>query len=162
MSSNKTKSTLLVCISSSLQDQSMAALRFACYKAKESNCHVELISVIDTTDNSYQKLFTAGDMVKTNKRKEVEEYLKLLVEKAYELGQDSIAVNLKEGFIMEEIIKRIENDNKISMLILEANQNSPNKGKTLSSFAEQVANKILIPLVIIPNNIDDEHLEMLA
>ena len=69
---------------------------------------------------------------------------------------------VREGLIEEEIIKLIEEDESINMLIVGTEQETSVKSKIITAIVSQIGSKIHIPMTIIPGNLTDQEISLLT
>jgi hypothetical protein len=69
---------------------------------------------------------------------------------------------LREGIKAEEIMKYIDEDEDIGILVLAAGTGKEGPGPLVSSIAGAGAGTFLIPITIVPGNLKDEDLDALA
>ena len=151
---------LLVCVGNS--DHSLVALKFACSKAKKAGFAIEIITVIDTSTKSQEGLFAVDDIFQKEKRDETEKILNDYADKVYEWAKIRPVLNVREGFIYDEIKSTVESDKTISMIILSASPDSTSNGKLIPYLAEQLSLKLFVPLMIVPNNLTDAQIEKIS
>lgn len=154
------KSKLLICLGTS--EHSISALKFACFKAKKNKSLLEIMTVVDTAGKYYQGLFSIGKVLKKEKREEVEEYMKDIADKAFKWSGIKPIINIREGYICDEITTVLENDKSINMIILGTSHESTSNGKLIPYITEQLSSKFFVPLVVIPHNLTDSQITQLA
>ena len=154
------KQKLLVCVGNG--EHSLTALKFACSKAKKADFAIEIINVIDTISNVQDSVFGIDDILKKEKRAETEAMLTSYADKIYEWSSIRPVINMREGFIFEEIKDTVESDNNISMIILSASPESTSNGKLIPYLVEQLSLKLFIPLMIVPNNLTEAQIDKIS
>ncbi|MHA1539649.1 MAG: universal stress protein [Alphaproteobacteria bacterium] len=136
------------------------ALKFACRRAKRVGAHIALLSVVEKP--SFQDWTGLSQTMDDEYHKEAEEQLEkwaALVQKRY--GEMPIFF-MREGPKKEAIEKVIEEEPKISMLVLGAATDSDGPGSLVSHFAGKISGKLRIPVMIVPGNLSDDQINMLA
>ena len=63
---------------------------------------------------------------------------------------------------VDEIIKEIENNSNIAMLLLGKSAIAPKDNEVLPRVASYIGNKIKIPVLIVPENLTEDDLGRLA
>lgn len=149
----KRKTNYLVCVNS--EDYSKIALKFACRIANKNNGIVTILNVIEPAD--YQSFALVADAIKEEKRQETEALLQSLAEELDVIPSFMV----REGSIEEEIIKVVEEDTSISMLIVGATTEANVKSKVLPQLVAQLGSKLLIPMLIVPGNITEHQMDEL-
>ena len=154
------KSKILICVSNS--DTSSCAIKFACQKAKKNDCLLEVATVIDTSEKGFG-LFSGVDKVMLEeKREETERYTGEVAAEICEKTGIIPAINIREGFIGEEIERMLKKDDSISLIVIGASEKSSSRGKLVADLADHIATNAFIPLIIIPNNLTDEEITNIA
>jgi len=151
------KSNILVCID--ITSASSIALRYACYKAKKTGFSVHILAIIES---SYKGLLFASKAVGKDKRHQVEEHLNRLIKQVNEETGIIPTVSIREGDISSEILKEIKEDKDCSMVILGKSSTSLSDNTVLPIISRKIGDKIKVPVVIVPENMDEDYLKRLA
>lgn len=148
----------LVCVGN--DPQSKVALHFACLRASNTNGGIALLHVLAPPE--FQHWTAVGELMREETREEAE----LVLQQAAGEVQERIGVMpefyLREGSIGEQILRQIEEDPEIDMLVVGAAPTAEGRGKLVSWLAGQLAGNLNIPLVVVPGNLTDEQLENLT
>jgi nucleotide-binding universal stress UspA family protein len=156
---NSTRAKFLVYVDEN--EFSHTAVRLACSKATIKNRTVEMIFVIDPKD--YNSVLGADDVMKHERKKEVQKLLKTLAERAKKWSGITPAIHIEEGDPEEELFKCIEKDNDINMLIISSSPSEGSGGKKLlGDLAEALDERFHIPMMVVPANITDEEIKELS
>lgn len=153
----KQKSNILVCIDTT--SASSIAVRYACYKANKTGFTVHILAVIEA---SYKSLLFAAQAVGKDKRMQLEEHLRKLMKEIHAETGITPTVSIREGDIAEEIIKEIKNDEDCAMVVLGKSRSSLSDNMVLPMISKRIGTKIKVPVVIVPENMDEDHLKRLA
>jgi nucleotide-binding universal stress UspA family protein len=151
------KSNILVCLD--VTSASNIALRYACCKAKKTGFSVHILAVIES---SYKGLLFASEAVGKDKRKHVEEHLKRLIKEVRDETGMVPTVSIAEGEISAEIIRAIKKDKDCAMLILGKSSTSLSDNTVIPVISRKIGDKIKVPVVIVPENMDEDYLKRLA
>ncbi len=152
------KPTFLVCVND--KPHSKTALRFACTRAKRINSEVLLMYVVDPVD--YNSLFSVGDVIKEERVQHAEDILETMVEDAKKWAKITPRTKVCEGLIKDEVIKLIQEDSSISLLVLGvAADGSSNKTGLLTQLAGEIGDEFNIPMLIVPGNLTDAQIKEL-
>jgi hypothetical protein len=148
--------TIIVCIDTS--NASEIVLRYACYKARLGKFAVQILSVVDA---SYKNLLFGAKAIENEKRKNLENNLKKLVDKV--CGETGImpSISIREGDIVSEIAYELKHTPECIMLILGKSNNSLSDNTVLPKVAKRIGSKIKVPVVIVPQSLDDDFLKKL-
>ena len=152
------KSKLLVCVDGS--EHSRVAVRYACKEAERLGFKVEMIHVINPSE--YNTLFMGGDMLREEKMAEAEALLKEIVKEAKGISSIKPSYQIREGFLSDEVVKAIEEDGNINMLILGKAPETSNKKDFIAVLSAQLISKIMVPMLIVPGNLTDLQIDELT
>lgn len=149
---------ILICISTA--EHSKNALSYAINLANKHGYVIEILSILDTTGKNYRGLFSIEKTLKKEQRVRIEEEINLLA--ATVPDNIRVIVNIKEGFITEEISQTISNDKNIKMLVLSSSTNSHSNGKLIPYITEKLADRYFIPTMIIPSTLTNTEILCLS
>ena len=152
---SKNKPNYLVCVSS--EKHSEAALNFTCNLAKKNKGTVTLLHVIEPSD--FQSLGAIADKIRIKQRDESQELLLAIAATSKKRFGIMPAIAVREGFIEDEIISLVEEDNTITMLIAEASPSNSKTSKTIPSLVASVGNKLCIPVLIVPSTCREQQIK---
>ena len=148
----------LVCVSGS--DESKVALRFACVKAKKRGGMVDILHVIPPAD--FSSLFGLADKMREERRQEAENLMQRLANEAYNLTALTPSILLREGDLGEEILAAANEDYDATMLVLGVTPQSHNRGKLIAWLSQQLGDRLLIPMLLVPGNLTEQQMEELS
>lgn len=153
------KMTYLVCIND--KPHAKTAIRFACSRAKKTKSDVLMLYVIDPVD--YNTMFSVADVIKQERIEQAEKTLAAHVEDAQKWCKITPKYTIREGFISDEIVKCIGEDNGIGLLVLGvAADGSSGKNKLLAQMVEGIGAAFHVPLLIVPGNLTDQQIKELS
>jgi len=152
---NNNVPTILVCIDTT--NASVITLRYACLQAKRLGFAVQILSVLES---SHKNLLFGSQVIGQEKRRQLEKYLQKLIDTVYHEMHVMPVVSIREGEIATEIIREIKGMPNCAMLIFGKSQGSLSDNNVLPKIAQKVGTKIRIPIMIIPENLDEELLKM--
>ena len=148
----------LVCVDAS--EECKTALKFACMRAKNSNGLVVILYII--TPNDIQHF--AG-VEKVMEREAEEEANRILSELQVSTLQEfaiEIETILSYGTKYNCIVDLINADKTISILVLGAAPEGKGTNELINKFATGLTSSILIPLTIVPGNLNSNDLEKIT
>ncbi len=154
----KRRTKLLVSVDKT--EHSRIAVRFACAKAKQLNCPIELIHVLDPSE--YNSLFGVGEKMKQERWAEAEKLMNEMAGEAQAAAGITPSFIIREGMVGEEIIAAASNDADINMLIIGKAPQAAGKKDTISLLASELAGKLMIPVMIVPGNLTDTQIQELT
>ncbi len=136
------------------------ALRFAARRASHTGGHVTILRVIVPGD------FQHWMAVEARMREEAfEEAENLVHELAGEVNAATGCIPeviIREGKTREEIVKLIDDDRDIAVLVLGSATNKEGPGPLVSLLAKDATGAFPIPVTIVPGTLTDEAIDVLA
>lgn len=153
----KNTATIIVCIDTT--NASETALRYACYKAKSRGFAVQILAVIEA---SHKNLLFGAKAIGNEKRQQLENHLKKLIDAVCRETGVTPAISVREGDIITEITRELKLTTDCKMLIFGKSHNSLSDNTVLPQIAGKIGNKINIPVTIVPENLSNEFLQKLA
>ena len=157
----KSKARVLLCVVDETEEVSVA-LEFAALRARRQNGRVALVYVLDPP-SGFQHWATVADLMKEEARDEAEQKLQRAAAYVQRWsGSYPIFYIREDGTPAEEVVKLIEEEPDISILILGAAVGPQGPGPLVSSLAGKMVGRMRVPLVIVPGNLSDEDLDALA
>jgi nucleotide-binding universal stress UspA family protein len=151
------RNKFMVCVGHG--EVSKVAVRFACARAKKSNCTVELIHVIEPAD--FQALFAVTDKVREERRQEAEKLLQGLAALAQQMSVTP-SLNLREGPRGEEIVKATLEDPNINLLIIGMETAESSQTGLINWLLPRIGDKLLVPVMIVPGTLTDQQIDALT
>jgi len=152
------KLKLMVCVDRS--EHSRVAVRYACKEADRLGFKVEMVHVINPSE--YNTLFVGGDMLREEKRAEAEALLKEIIKSTKDLSKVKPSYQIREGFLSDEVVKAIAEDDNVNMLILGKAPETSNKKDFIAQLSAELVSKIMVPMLIVPGNLTDLQIEELT
>ena len=150
--------TFLVVVDNS--EELHVALRFASLRAKKTGGRVALLYVVEPAD--FQHWMAVEDLMREEGRQEAEAVLQKYSAEVQEWSGKTPVFYLREGKLHDELLKLIEEDQSISVLVLGAATGTEGPGPLISSLTGKMTSDLRIPLTIVPGYLTDEQLESLT
>ena len=154
---NEAVPTILVCIDTT--NASAVTLRYACLKAKKLGFAVQILSVLES---SHRNLLFGSHVIGLEKRKQLEDYLQTLIDDVQKDVAIIPVVSIREGDIATEILREIKGMPSCMMLIFGKSHNSKSDNTVLPRIAQKIGTKIRAPIVIVPENLDENLCRLMA
>ncbi len=150
--------TFLVVVDNS--EELHVALRFASLRAKKTGGRVALLYVVEPAD--FQHWMAVEDLMREEGRQEAEAVLQKYSAEVQEWSGKTPVFYLREGKLRDELLKLIDEDRSISILVLGAATGTEGPGPLISSLAGKMTSDLRVPLTIVPGYLTDEQLESLT
>jgi nucleotide-binding universal stress UspA family protein len=133
------------------------AVHWAAQRAKRTKSVVVMLRVIETGDHGAQWLGVADIM-----RAESMEAAKTMLNKSAERAKNAAAVKvdlvIREGSTPDEILRLIEEDADIGILVLGAGTGKEGPGPLVSHIGK-TAGTFPIPIAIVPGHLSDDEID---
>lgn len=133
------------------------ALRYAALRAKKSGGRVALLRVIEPAGQV--EWAGVGAMLAEERRQEAEKSLSGLAAEVNEITGGIPILLIREGVPRDELLALLEEDPRISILVLAAAAGGSGPGPLISALAGRYASKLAVPMTIVPGDMSDDELE---
>lgn len=137
-----------------------AALQFACRRAVNANGRVALVYVIQPAE--FQHWMAVGERMREEAREEAEEMLNVVASVVQKRTGQMPALYIREGKVREEVVKLIEEEGGISLLVLGAATGTDGPGPLISYLVEKMAGTLRVPVTIVPGSLTEEEIEQIT
>ena len=136
------------------------ALDFASRRAARVGVSVIMLRVIDTHDRNQQWLGVA-DIMRAEAHEEAKAMLASMSARANGIAGVTPEQIIREGDTAEEILKLIDEDEDISVLVLAAAVDQEGPGPLVTNLGS-TAGSFPIPVAIVPGHLSDEDLDAMS
>jgi len=136
------------------------AMYYASRRAARVGVSVVLLRVIETRDHNQQWLGVA-DIMRAEAHEEAAATLATFAARSNGIAGITPQCVIREGEIAEEILKLIEEDEDIAVLVLAAGVGKEGPGPLVSSLGN-TAGTFPIPVAIVPGHLNDEEIDAMA
>ncbi|MBL8585760.1 MAG: universal stress protein [Xanthobacteraceae bacterium] len=136
------------------------AVYYASRRAARTGGGIIMLRVIDMEDRAQQWLGVA-DIMKAEAQEAAEEALTRFAARAETVSGLTPERVIREGKHAEEILKLIDQDEDIAVLVLAAGVDKDDPGPLVSSLSK-AAGSFPVPIGIVPANLSDEELDALS
>ena len=136
------------------------ALHYACLRARRTGGRVALLAVIEPGDS--QQWLAVEDLMREEQRAEAETLLVRTAEEVHSWSGQVAVFYLREGLVRDELLKLIEEDLSISILVLGAATGPEGPGPLVTHLVNKVAGRLRVPVTIVPGALDDAQLAALT
>tara|TARA_Y100000590_G_C15385584_1_gene888093 strand:+ start:358 stop:831 length:474 start_codon:yes stop_codon:yes gene_type:complete len=138
------------------------ALRYACARSKKTNRKIMIVTFIEPLD----VLTTQGvtEIMQNEAREDAEKRLRYASSVVKESTGELPVLHVKEGEIIQELKKLINEEKNINVLVLGANVDEKEKdpGPIISSLVSKELSDIRVPIMIVPGNFSSEHIALIT
>jgi nucleotide-binding universal stress UspA family protein len=133
------------------------AVFWAAKRAGRTKSGIVMLRVMDIGDQNAQWLGVA-DIMKAEAMEEAKAALNKAADRAKAIADVKIDMVIREGVTSEEILKLIEEDADIGILVLAAGIGAEGPGPLVAGLAKN-AGTFPIPVAIVPGHLSDEDIE---
>jgi nucleotide-binding universal stress UspA family protein len=133
------------------------ALKYAALRARKGGGRVALLRVIEPMGQV--EWAGVGVMMQEEAREEAEKLLAGLASRVQELTGGMPILLIREGDPRDELLALIEEDPRISILILASAAGSGGPGPLITALTSRYANRLRVPMTVVPGTLDDKELE---
>ena len=141
-------------------DEWRMALRFACRRAEHTGGRVALLHVIEPSD--FQHWAAVEEKMRSERRLEAERLLQRIAKDVNQLTGSLPALHLREGQTREELLKLLEDDPAISILVLGGRASGDSPGPLIQYLIGKGAPRLNIPITIVPGQLSVDQIDELA
>lgn len=134
-------------------DEMDVALRYAAMRARNSNGRVALLHVIEDAD--FQHWMGVSQIMKDEARENAQALLQKHAATVFEIAEQQPSLYLREGVTREEIIRLIDEQRSISILILAA-ATGKNPGPLITALTGKHISQLRVPLTVVPGTLTNE------
>ncbi|MBI1202134.1 MAG: universal stress protein [Rhodopseudomonas sp.] len=136
------------------------AVFWAAKRAGRTKSQIVMLRVIETADRNQQWLGVA-DIMQAEALEAAHVILKKFAARAQKIAGTEPDLVIREGNTSDEIVKLIDEDADIGILVLAAGTGKEGPGPLITNLAKTVAT-FPIPVAIVPGQLNDEDLEAMA
>ncbi|MBX6375405.1 MAG: universal stress protein [Acetobacteraceae bacterium] len=133
------------------------ALKYACLRARKGGGRVALLRVIEPV--GLVEWAGVGAMMQEERRAEAEKLLSALAAEVQEITGGYPILLTREGDPREELLALLEEDPRISVLVLASAAGLGGKDPLITALTGRYANRLTVPMTIVPGTLDDKELD---
>src|SRR5512134_789340 len=137
------------------------ALFYAAGRVLHAGGNILLLYVIEPENQFWEGVRQAQLEEQTNKARAI---FRLFRRKLNNEGYEAVQTEevIREGKKLEEIVKQIDEDEDVAVLVLGASKEAAGPGPLVSGLASGLAGKFPIPITIVPGDLAVEDIKALA
>ncbi len=141
-------------------DEMQIAMRFACLRARNTGGRVALLYVQEPAE--FHHWLGVGELIQHERREEAEARLSDLSSRAREISGSMPILVVREGKRGEELLKLLDEDPTISIVVLAASTDSEGPGPIISYMMKQGGSRLRVPLTIVPGSLSEADVDKLT
>jgi nucleotide-binding universal stress UspA family protein len=136
------------------------AIYFAAQRTVNSGGRLALLYIMEPAE--FQHWMSVEEKMREEAREEAEGFLQQYSSQVQEWTGEMPTLYVREGKPAETILALIEEEPRISILVLGAGTDKKGPGPLVSSIGGKMSGKFPIPITIVPGNLSQEQLDMLT
>jgi hypothetical protein len=133
------------------------ALKYACLRARKGGGRVALLRVVEPV--GLVEWAGVGVMMQEERREEAEKLLSGLAAQVRDITGAMPILIIREGEARDALLGLIEEDPRISILVLASAIGGGGPGPLISALTGRYAGKLTVPMTIVPGAMDERELE---
>lgn len=141
-------------------EEMRSALRYACRRARNTGGRVALLRVVEPAE--FQHFAAIGNLMQDEARAEAESLLQRLATEVNETSGEVPMLYVREGQPRDELLKLIDEEPSISILVLASGTGPDGPGPLCSALTGRYINRLRIPLTIVPGNLTNDAIDALT
>jgi nucleotide-binding universal stress UspA family protein len=158
MSETEPQRVFLVVVDDS--EELQVAVHYAARRAAHTGGRVALLYVIEPTE--VQHWVAIEDLAREERREEAEQLIHQLCEEILPIAGTMPIVYIREGSRRDELLALIEEEPRISILVLAAGTSPEGPGPLISYLTGKPAARLRIPITIVPGGLTMEQLDAVS
>lgn len=133
------------------------ALRYACLRARNGGGRVALLRVVEPAGTV--EWAGVGAMLQEERREDAEKLLSALAAEVQEITAGLPILLIREGDARDELLALLEEDPRMSILILASSDSSGGPGPLIAALTGRYAPQLRVPMTIVPGTLDEAELQ---
>jgi nucleotide-binding universal stress UspA family protein len=136
------------------------ALQYAARRAAHTGGRLALLHVIEPTE--FQHWLSVEELAREERREAAEQLMQRLCEQFAPIAGSMPVVYIREGRTQDELIKLINEEPTVSILVLAAGTGATGPGPLVTYLAGKAAARLRIPITIVPGGLTIEQVDALS
>jgi len=141
-------------------EESRNAIYFAACRASRTGGRLALLFIMEPAE--FQHWMSVEEKMREEAREEAEDFLQQYASQVQEWTGEMPTLYVREGKPSETILALIEEEPRISILVLGAGTEKKGPGPLVSSIGGKMSGKFPIPITIVPGHLTLEQIDMLT
>ncbi|AUN30928.1 universal stress protein [Niveispirillum cyanobacteriorum] len=141
-------------------EEMTVALHYAARRARTTGGKVALLHVIPPSE--LQHWGAIEELMKQEQREEAEQLMQRLAKEVVDIAGSMPMLYIRDGQASEQLMKLIQEEPSISILVLAAGTGRGGPGPLISFVVGQMAGSLRIPVTVVPGYLSDEQLDAIT
>jgi len=136
------------------------AIRYACLRAKKTGGRVAMAHV--TAPEDMQEWIGVSRLIKEESRQQAEALMQKMAAEVQKLSGAMPVLYFREGDRREEVMKLIDEEPSVSILVLGAATGPKGPGPLVQALTSKYVGKLRVPVTIVPGNLTADDIDHVA
>ena len=136
------------------------AIRYACLRARKTGGRVAMVHV--TAPEDMQEWIGVSRLIKEESRQQAEALMQKMASEVQKLSGAMPVLYFREGERREEVMKLIDEEPSVSILVLGAATGPKGPGPLVQALTSKFVGKLRVPVTIVPGNLTAEDIDHVA
>lgn len=141
-------------------EEMTVALHYAARRARTTGGRVALLHVIPPSE--LQHWGAIEELMKQEQREEAEQLMQRLAKEVVDIAGSMPMLYIRDGQASEQLMKLIQEEPSISILVLAAGTGRGGPGPLISFVVGQMSGNLRIPVTVVPGYLSDEQLDAIT
>ena len=136
------------------------AIRYACIRAKKTSGRVAMLHV--TGQEDMQEWIGVSRLIKEESRQQAEALMQKMAAEVQKLSGNMPVLYFREGDRRDEVMKLIDEEPSISILVLGASTGPKGPGPLVQALTSKYVGKLRVPVTIVPGQLTNDDVDHIA
>jgi len=136
------------------------AIRYACVRARKTNGRVAMVHV--TAQEDMQEWIGVSRLIREESRQQAEALMQKMASEVQKLSGSMPVLYFREGDRREEVMKLIDEEPSVSVLVLGAATGPKGPGPLVQALTSKYVGKLRVPVTIVPGNLTADDIDHVA
>lgn len=141
-------------------EEMTVALHYAARRARTTGGKVALLHVVPPSE--LQHWGAIEELMKQEQREEAEQLMQRLAKEVVDIAGSMPMLYIRDGQASEQLMKLIQEEPSISILVLAAGTGRGGPGPLISYVVGQMAGNLRIPVTVVPGYLSDDQLDAIT
>ena len=136
------------------------AIRYACVRARKTGGRVAMVHV--TAPEDMQEWIGVSRLIREESRQQAEALMQKMAAEVQKLSGAMPVLYFREGDRRDEVMKLIDEEPSISILVLGASTGPKGPGPLVQALTSKYVGKLRVPMTIVPGQLTNDDIDHIA
>ena len=136
------------------------AIRYACVRARKTGGRVAMLHV--TAPEDMQEWIGVSRLIKEESRQQAEALMQKMAAEVQKVSGAMPVLYFREGDRRDEVMKLIDEEPSISILVLGASTGPKGPGPLVQALTSKYVGKLRVPVTIVPGQLTNDDIDHIA